>query len=317
MTDSDAGVYPPNVHKAYYRALFESLPYGVCRTDVHGTVQEANQALLTMMACNSVIEIAASDLTKKIIEDANERARVFESESESEKVYTELDWVRKDGVALRVRVSGRLARDEEGTNCGYLLVVENRNEQRAIEAQLRSVAQTDALTGLQNYRSLQDALETEIRRSARTGREFSLLLLDLDGMKEINDSFGHMEGNRALCRVAEIMRQCCREVDTPARFGGDEFAVVLPETVNADAWRLAMRIFNVLNADQSHPKVSVSLGCATYPFDGQSVENLLVAADKALYEMKNGRQLPLFVFEHFERLNAGEDRTSVSERSAD
>ena len=78
-----------------------------------------------------------------------------------------------------------------------------------MEDQVR-IAQIDALTELPNYRRLQEALQAEIRRSARTSRQFSVLLLDLDDMKEINDVYGHLQGNRALCRVAEIMRQCCR-----------------------------------------------------------------------------------------------------------
>jgi PAS domain S-box-containing protein len=146
-TDSDAEDYCKDLHRAYYRALFDSLLYGVCRTDEIGKVQEANQAFLTMMGCDSVDEFDASELITKVIGDANERARIFETSAESKNIYTELDLMRKDGAALPVRVSGRTARDEEGNNQGYLVVIENRNEQRAIEAQLRSVAQTDALTG--------------------------------------------------------------------------------------------------------------------------------------------------------------------------
>jgi diguanylate cyclase (GGDEF)-like protein/PAS domain S-box-containing protein len=299
MRNSDTGFDATDLYKAYYRALFDNPLYGMCRTDKTGKVQEVNHALLTMIGCDSR-EFAASEWIMQVIGDPNERARLFETTPLSGNAYTELECTHKNGASVRVRVSGRAVHDGEGAIHGYQIIVETINEQRAVEAQLRSVAQTDALTGLPNYRSLQDALEAEIRRSARTGREFSVLLLDLDGMKEINDVYGHMEGNRALCRIADIMRQCCRSVDTAARFGGDEFAVVLPETVSADAWRLAIRIFNVLNDDQNQPRLSVSLGCATYPVDGQSGESLVVAADKALYEMKNGRQLPLFVSEHFQ-----------------
>ena len=96
--------------------------------------------------------------------------------------------------------------------------------------QVQQLAISDPLTGLANYRHLIDVLEAEIERSGRTGREFSVLLLDLDGLKGVNDRFGHLVGSQALRRLAEVLRVHSRAVDTPARYGGDEFALVMPET---------------------------------------------------------------------------------------
>jgi len=294
----------------HYRALFDNPVYGICRVDKLGRLEETNQSLFTMLGYDSADELVASGFTLDSVGDSTERARLFEAQPvECENLYTELDWLRKDGSPIRVRVSGRQVHDDEGGIQGYQLIIENIDNQRALEAQLRGFAHTDALTGLPNYRSFQIALEAEIQRFARTGREFSVLLLDVDDMKEINDVYGHLHGNRALCRTAAIIRQCCRSVDTPARFGGDEFALVLPETGSPDACQLGIRIFNALNGEQEEPKLSVSLGFATYPIDGQSSESLLQAADKALYEMKNGRQLQLFV--------SGSDKPKDDDRAAD
>jgi diguanylate cyclase (GGDEF)-like protein len=132
-------------------------------------------------------------------------------------------------------------------------------------------------------------LQAEICRTKRTEREFSLLLLDLDGLKEINDRFGHLTGNRALCRLAQILADCCRSVDTAARQGGDEFALVLPETGVAAATLVAQRICDLLLNDAEEPTLSVSVGVASYPKDADTIRTLLYAADMALYAMKDKR----------------------------
>jgi diguanylate cyclase (GGDEF)-like protein len=159
-------------------------------------------------------------------------------------------------------------------------------EQRRAEAQLHELAITDPLTGLVNYRRLLDVLRAEIARSGRTGRGFAVVMVDMDGLKKINDEFGHLVGSRSLCRVAETLRQSCRTIDTPARFGGDEFAIVLPETDAAGGRRVLDRIHKRLAADPDRPLLSVSGGVALHPEDGDNPTMLLRAADTALYEAK-------------------------------
>ena len=152
--------------------------------------------------------------------------------------------------------------------------------------QVRHLAISDPLTGLANYRHLIDVLEAEIERSGRTGREFSVLLLDLDGLKTINDRFGHLVGSRALQRLANVLRVHSRAMDTPARYGGDEFALVMPETGGEAARRVSSRIRERLASQTEQPKISASVGVAVYPASGVTAERLLVAADEALYAMK-------------------------------
>jgi diguanylate cyclase (GGDEF)-like protein len=159
-------------------------------------------------------------------------------------------------------------------------------EHKKAEAQLHHLATTDPLTGLANYRHLIDALRIEISRSTRTGRPFAVLFLDMDGLKRINDQHGHLVGSRAICRVADTLRRCCRTPDTPARFGGDEFAVILPETSKEGAQRVLDRINERLARDMTKPAVSVSAGLAVYPNDGDTPTLLLRAADDILYEAK-------------------------------
>jgi diguanylate cyclase (GGDEF)-like protein len=155
--------------------------------------------------------------------------------------------------------------------------------------QVRHLAVSDPLTGLANYRRLLDVLENETERTDRTGRPFSVLLLDLDDLKKINDSYGHLVGSRALCRLAEILRIHCRAVDTAARYGGDEFALVLPESEEEEAHRVANRIREVLANDGEQPPLSASIGISLYRGDGERIEKLLSEADQDLYAEKAKR----------------------------
>ena len=106
-------------------------------------------------------------------------------------------------------------------------------------------------------------------------------------MKQINDVHGHVTGDRALCRVANVLRLQCRDYDITARYGGDEFAVVLPTANRQTAHDVARRIREELTADTEYPSISVSVGIATWPEDGITIQKLVRTADKELYTMKN------------------------------
>ena len=162
-------------------------------------------------------------------------------------------------------------------------------ERKHAEEEVQLLAVTDPLTGLGNYRRLVEALDAEVKRTGRTGRPFAMLLLDLDQLKKINDRYGHLIGSQALCRLADVLRVYCRSIDTAARYGGDEFAVILPETTAAAARVVASRIRSRLATDSLQPWLSASIGVAVYPRDGETIEALLRTADRELYGMKSPR----------------------------
>jgi len=146
-------------------------------------------------------------------------------------------------------------------------------ERKHAEEKVQLLAVTDQLTGLGNYRRLVEALDAEVKRTGRSGRPFAVLLL-------------HLIGSQALCRLADVLRVHCRAIDTAARYGGDEFALILPETTAAAARLVASRIRSRLATDSLQPLLSASIGVAVYPQDGETIEALLCTADRELYGVK-------------------------------
>jgi diguanylate cyclase (GGDEF)-like protein/PAS domain S-box-containing protein len=276
--------------EARYRALAGNLIYGICRCALDGRFLEVNEAMIRMLGYESKEELLVQDLAREIIQDPGRRTQLLgQSSADAHLDPIEIEWKRKDHVFLKVRLSGREVLTEQGELEAYEVIAEDVTRQRELEDHLRLQAASDSLTGLANYRHLVDVLDGEIKRSHRTNREFALLFFDMDGLKRINDRHGHMIGSQALCRLADVLSSCCRGIDTPARFGGDEFAVVLPETNGRKARQVARRICESVANDSNGPKLSVSAGVAIYPQDGDTIEKLLRQADSELYSMKQQR----------------------------
>jgi diguanylate cyclase (GGDEF)-like protein len=151
---------------------------------------------------------------------------------------------------------------------------------------------TDDLTHLYNSRYLNQVLRRETKRASRSGRPLSLLFIDLDGFKAVNDTYGHLFGSRALVEAAAVIRQSARETDVVSRFGGDEFALVLPDTGGEGAFAVGERIreriaaHKFLAGDGLNIHLTGSVGVATLPDVAASSEELVQAADKAMYAVK-------------------------------
>lgn len=177
-------------------------------------------------------------------------------------------------------------RDGQNGIIGCLGLASNITERKKSEEEIRYLATHDGLTGLATYRELFESLERELLRAERAQRPLALLLLDLDGLKGINDRLGHLAGNRALKRVARALKETCRASDLAARFGGDEFAVLLIDSEAAMADQVAARVRNCLRQQPHPPLLSVSVGQAVYPQDALTAQELFETADKRLYGNK-------------------------------
>ena len=151
---------------------------------------------------------------------------------------------------------------------------------------------TDDLTLLSNSRYLNQVLRQETKRAMRSKRPLSMLFLDLDGFKSVNDTHGHLYGSKALVEAGAVIRDCARETDVVARFGGDEFALILPDTGPGGAKAVALRIreriraHQFLTSDGLSVRLTASIGVATLPDAAQTAEELLKAADMAMYKVK-------------------------------
>src|ERR1700726_3296034 len=174
--------------------------------------------------------------------------------------------------------------------CDYAAIsIENA---RSVE-KIQELTITDDCTGLFNARHLHKTLETEVYRSARFGYQFSVIFIDLDHFKQVNDTHGHLVGSRLLAEIGNALKNKCRVIDFAFRYGGDEFVLLLPQTSKDNALNVARRLHKMIResvwlaSEGLNIKVTTSLGVASYPVDSRSKEGLLHLADEAMYLVKN------------------------------
>lgn len=205
-------------------------------------------------------------------------------------VSNEVFW-RKDGTCFPVEYSTSPLKDLDGNNCGTTIVFRDITVRKANEARIQQLAYYDALTGLPNRTLFIDRLQQEIRKSNRNHSHMSLMFIDLDRFKEINDTLGHDIGDQLLIEAAKRLKSCVRESDTVARLGGDEFTIISSGLLEITAEEMIVQ--NILAAlaqpfllNNETVYLSASIGITIYPNDGLTIEDLLKNADQSMYAAK-------------------------------
>lgn len=201
---------------------------------------------------------------------------------------------RKDGTLLPVLLSGTAIRDEAGRFVASRSTLFDMTERKKLERELERQARTDILTGLNNRRYFFEMAEAQFARVRRYGEPLSLLMLDLDNFKSVNDTYGHHVGDAVLRKLSEVSRHALREIDIIGRLGGEEFAVLLPETniekalEAAERMRMAVESAAVKLENGAYLHFTVSIGASSFTEKDTGLDSMLKRADKALYQAKNG-----------------------------
>jgi diguanylate cyclase (GGDEF)-like protein/PAS domain S-box-containing protein len=206
----------------------------------------------------------------------------------------EVEMYRHDGTTFWAEITISFIRDDTGVTTGMLGITRDITKRKAAEENLVYLAYHDALTGLANRKAFLEKLEEETCYAKRYRTSLVVMLLDLDGFKAVNDTYGHEAGDHLLVAVGQRLTDTLRETDFIARLGGDEFTIIMSNPDKNDATRVALRIQQILGKPYAIngillDKVGVSIGIAEFPVDGQDTAHLIHSADTAMYHAKKTR----------------------------
>ena len=279
-----------------FRSAFDYAPIGMGLVGLDGRWLRVNPMLseITGYTESELLASTFQDITHPDDLERNlaEVKRVIGGEERAMRI--EKRYLRPNGDTVWVRISTSLIRDHDGTPLHFVSQIENVTDRKRAEERLKELADQDSLTGLLNRRRFDEELRLTLLRLRRHGGQATLLLIDLDRFKEVNDTYGHKTGDEVLVAVAAALRERLRGTDVVARLGGDEFAAIAVETGAEDAQRVATNLADALHelkitSGEAELAVTASIGVVV--LDQASLadgDEPLVTADRALYQAKSG-----------------------------
>ena len=278
-----------------YRSVFNQAAVGIARVAPDGSWLECNDKICNIVGYprKELLALTSQDITHP---DDLEKdvALVGEILAGKRNTYSmEKRYFRKSGEIIWVNLTVSLVRDQRDEPLYFISVIDDIDDKKRDQIQLKYVAGHDALTGLVNRHALDVTLKREIDRALRYERDLSVVMLDIDNFKRVNDTLGHDCGDLVLAALASHCRTVLRTTDTAARFGGEEFLLVLPETNQASAMEIAERLRQLvestaMNHDKGAIAITISLGVSSLPKHGESIRELITSADDAMYKAKAG-----------------------------
>lgn len=276
------------------RDLYDNAPCGYHSLDQHGNIININQTELSWLGRTRDEVIGHPFLEFLSVSSKEIFLRNFPKFLAQGSIQNlEFELLVKDGRTLPILLNATAIRDSDGTYVMSRSTVFDITERKALERELDRLARTDSLTGLCNRREFYAIAEKEVTRGKRFDTPLSALLLDIDHFKAVNDEFGHAAGDEVLIQLGTIAKSVLRETDIPARIGGEEFAVLMPQTTLEQATEVAERLRSslaqtaVISTDGAPISITVSIGVGQLEAADLTIGDLLQRCDKALYQAKN------------------------------
>jgi diguanylate cyclase (GGDEF)-like protein/PAS domain S-box-containing protein len=272
-----------------FRAVFQTAGTGMALAALDGRFLRVNPALCVIAARteDELLATTLAEITHPDDRPLDERT-LYRFRSGDSAPHAERRWLRPDGSTVWVEVQASAVRDETDAPAYLLWQVTDVTERRQMEQRLRHLADHDGLTGLFNRRRFEEELERHVSHARRYGMEGALLLIDIDELKAINDNGGHRAGDAVLIAVAGVLRSRLRGSDVVARFGGDEFAVLLPHATARDAATVGEDLAAGVRGEVRTPAgpVTISVGVGELTRGVGNADEALSRADASMYRAK-------------------------------